>query len=67
MVVAVVGGVVITTAVLGHEDYMFLVSVPIGAVIGLVVGGLLWGLLGYMVCRNKKAAINGVAPDDSTT
>ena len=54
-------------AVLGHEDYMFLVSVPIGAVIGLVVGGLLWGLLGYMVCREKNAARNEVILDDSTT
>jgi len=67
MVVAVVGGVLITVAVLGHEDYMFLVSMPFGAVIGLVVGVTIWGLLGYMVCREKNAAPNEVIPDDSTT
>ena len=27
-----------------------------GGAIGAVVGGLLWGLLGYMVCRVKKPA-----------
>jgi hypothetical protein len=27
-----------------------------GGAIGAVVGGLLWGLLGYMVCRDKKPA-----------
>jgi ankyrin repeat protein len=34
---------------------------------GAVVGSLLWGWLGYMVCRNKNAAPNRVIPDDSTT
>ena len=67
MVVAVVGGVVITMAVLGHEDYMFLVSMPFGAVIGLVVVVTIWVWLGYMVCREKNAAPNEVIPDDSTT
>ncbi len=67
MVVAVVEGVVITMAVLGTEDYMFLVSVPLGAVIGLVVGVTIWVWLGYMVCREKNAAPNEVIPDDSTT
>ncbi len=67
MVVAVVGGVLITVAVLGHENYMFLVSMPFGAVIGLVVGVTIWVWLGYMVCREKNAAPNEVIPDDSTT
>jgi hypothetical protein len=67
MVVAVVGGVGITMAVLGHEDYMFLVSMPFGAVIGLVVGVTIWVWLGYMVCREKNAARNEVILDDSTT
>ena len=67
MVVAVVGGVLITVAVLGHENYMFLVSMPFGAVIGLVVGVTIWVWLGYMVCRDKNSAPNEVIPDDSTT
>ena len=25
-----------------------------GGVVGAVVGSLLWGLLGYMICRKKK-------------
>ena len=67
MVVAVVGGVLITVAVLGHENYMFLVSMPFGAVIGLVVGVTIWVWLGYMVCRDKNSAPNEVMPDDTTT
>jgi len=33
-----------------------LVSALFGGVIGAVVGGLLWVMLGYMVCRNKNPA-----------
>ena len=57
MVVTVVGGVWIALALpLDHGNYMFLPIMFFGAVIGLIVGGLLWGLLGYMVCRVKKPA-----------
>ena len=38
-----------------------------GAAIGAVVGGLLWGLLGYMVYRKKNAPPNEITPDDTTT
>ena len=38
-----------------------------GGVIGAVVGVPIWVWLGYMVCREKNAAPNGVIPDDSTT
>ena len=38
-----------------------------GAAIGAVVGGLLWGLLGYMVYRKKNAPPNEIIPDDTTT
>ena len=37
----------------GRMDYSALFY---GGAIGAVVGGLLWGLLGYMVCRDKKPA-----------
>ena len=39
----------------------------IGGAIGAVVGGLLWGLLGYMVYRKKNAPPNEIIPDDTTT
>ena len=67
MVVAVFGGVVITMAVIGADDYMFLVSMPIGAVIGLVVGVVIWIWLGYMVCCEKNAEPHEVISDYSTT
>jgi hypothetical protein len=51
----------------GQYALNWLASVFWGGVIGAVVGGLFWGLFGYMVCRNKNAAPNGVIPDDSTT
>ena len=56
MVVAVVGGVLITVAVLGHENYMFLPHMFFGAVIGLIVGVTICAWLGYMVYRDKNAA-----------
>jgi len=36
-----------------------------GAAIGAVVGGLLWGLLGYMVLRVKKPAEHPPGPPSS--
>ena len=57
MVVTVVGGVWIALALpLDHGNYMFLPIMFFGAVIGLIVGGLLWVWLGYKVCRDKKPA-----------
>ena len=38
----------------GQYALNWLVSGFWGGAIGTVVGGLLWGLLGYMVCREKK-------------
>ena len=68
MVVTTVCGAVIALALpLDHGNYMFLPHMFYGAVIGAAVGVSIWGLLGYMVCRDKNAAPNGVIPDDSTT
>jgi ABC-type Fe3+ transport system permease subunit len=39
----------------------------VGGAIGAVVGVPIWVWFGYMVCREKNAAPNGVIPDDSTT
>ena len=59
-------GLYLTIDDLGDYALNMYIYTIVGGVVGAVVGSLLWGLLGYMVCRNKKAAINGVAPDDST-
>ena len=72
MVVTVISGAAAGFAVAVDHDagaygLNWLASVFWGGVIGAVFGGLLWGLLGYMVCRNKNAAPNGVIPDDSAT
>ena len=60
-------GLYLTIDDLGDYALNMYIYTIVGGVVGAVVGSLLWGLLGYMVCRNKKAAINGVIPDDSTT
>ena len=39
----------------------------LGSGLGLLVIGLLWGLLGYMVYRKKNAPPNEIIPDDTTT
>ncbi|MDP7291613.1 MAG: hypothetical protein QF497_05255, partial [Verrucomicrobiota bacterium] len=54
---SVVGGVWIALALpIDHGNYMFLVHILYGAVIGLIVGVTICAWLGYMVYRDKNAA-----------
>ena len=54
---SVVGGVWIALALpIDHGNYMFLLHIFYGAIIGLVVGVTIWAWLGYMVCRDKNSA-----------
>ena len=72
MVVTTICGVAIMVAMIPMEKgglamlgYLYVYAV--GGAIGAVVGVPIWVWLGYMVCREKNAAPNGVIPDDSTT
>ena len=57
MPASVIGGVRIALALpLDHGNYMFLVHILYGAVIGLIVGVTICAWLGYMVYRDKNAA-----------
>ena len=68
MPASVIGGVWIALALpLDNGNYMFLVHILYGAVIGLIVGVTICAWLGYMVYRDKNAAPNEVILDDSTT
>ena len=55
--VTVVGGVMIALALpIDHGNYMFLLHIFYGAIIGLVVGMTIWFWLVFMVCRDKNTA-----------
>ena len=54
---SVVGGVWIALALpIDHGNYMFLLHIFYGAIIGLVVGLTIWFWLVFMVCRDKNTA-----------
>ena len=67
MVVTTVCGWEIGSRVIDGRAVGNLSNMLVGGAIGAVVGVTIWVWLGYMVCREKNAAPNGVIPDDSTT